>query len=109
MRKCSISIKDNDYTIRINRESIVWLEQNGFNMADFENKPLLTIELLWVAGFRMNHPTLSRADALELMEEYKEEGGDIMEIARFVAEEYSSFMSALSVTKSKKKATIAEV
>lgn len=109
MRKCSITIKDKDYTIRINRDSIVWLEQNGFNMADFDVKPLLTIELLWVAGFRMNHPEISRSDALELMEEYKEEGGDIMEVAKFVAEEYSSFMSALSVTKSKKKATIAEI
>lgn len=109
MRKCSINIKDKDYTIQLNRDSIVWLEQSGFSIGDFEKKPLVTIELLWAAGFIMNHPEVNANLALKLMDSYKEEGGDVSEIARFVLDEYQSFISALSDTKSKKKATITEI
>ena len=109
MRKCSITIKDKEYTIQINRDSIVWLENSGFNLEDFERKPLTAVELLWAAGFRMNHNDVNPSLALKLMDSYKEEGGDITEIARFVMDEYQSFMNALSATNPKKKATITEV
>lgn len=109
MRKCSIKIKDKDYTIQLNRNSIVWLENAGFKASDFENKPLITIELLWNAGFIMNHPEVNSGLAAKLMETYEEEGGDVMEVSKFVLEEYGSFMNALSDTNSKKKATITEI
>ena len=108
MRKCSINIKDKEYTIQLNRDSIVWLENAGFNISDFDKKPLVTIELLWSAGFIMNHPEVNPNLALKLMESYKEEDGDVAEVAKFVLEEYQSFISALSDTKLKKKATITE-
>lgn len=109
MRKCSITIKDKEYNIQLNRDSIVWLENSGFNVEDFERKPLTAVELLWSAGFRMNHSDVTPTLALKLMDSYQEEGGDITEIARFVLDEYQSFMNALSVTNSKKKVTITEV
>lgn len=110
MKKCSININEKDYTIQLNRDSIVWLESAGFNISDFEKKPLITVELLWAAGFIMNHPEVNSNLALKLMESYKEEGGDVSEVAKFVLEEYQSFINALSVTnsKKKKKATITE-
>lgn len=109
MRKCSITIKDKDYNIQVNRESVTWLESAGFAVEDFYRKPLTSIELLWTAGFVMNHSEVNPNLALKLMDSYKEEGGDIAEIARFVLDEYQSFINALSDTKSKKKATITEV
>ncbi len=108
MRKCSINIKDKDYTIELNRESIVWLENAGFNIGDFDKKPLVTIELLWASGFVKNHKDVTPNLALKLMDSYKEEGGDVVEIAKFVMEEYQSFINALSDTNCKKKATITE-
>ena len=108
MRKCSINVNEKDYTIQLNRDSVVWLETAGFNIGDFDKKPLVTIELLWAAGFIMNHPEVNGNLALKLMESYKKEGGDVAEVAKFVLEEYQSFISALSDTKSKKKATITE-
>ena len=109
MRKCSITIKDKDYTIQVNRDSIVWLEARGFNIEEFAKKPITYIDILWTSGFLMNHPEVSSNLALKLMETYTEEGGDIMEIINFILEEYQSFISALSDTKSKKKATITEI
>ena len=108
MRKCSINIKDKDYTLQMNRESAMWLENAGFAVDDFIKKPLISVELLWTAGFVMNHKEVNPSLALKLMETYKEEGGDVAEVARFILEEYQSFINALSVTKSKKKVTITE-
>ena len=109
MRKCSITINEKEYTIQINRESVTWLESSGFDVSKFDSKPLTYVELLWAAGFIMNHPEVNPNLALKLMDSYREEGGDIAEIAKFVMEEYQSFISALSVTNSKKKAKITEI
>ena len=109
MRKCSITIKDKEYTIQLNRDSVTWLENAGFELSKFESKPLLSVELLWTAGFIMNHSEVNPSLALKLMDSYKEEGGDVAEVARFIIDEYQSFISALSVTNSKKKAKITEV
>ena len=109
MRKCSITIKDKEYSIQISRESVVWLESAGFAVEDFYKKPLTSVELLWTAGFIMNHSEVNPNLALKLMDSYQEEGGDVAEIARFVLDEYQSFINALSDTKSKKKAKITEV
>ena len=57
----------------------------------------------------MNHSEVNPSLALKLMDSYKEEGGDVAEVARFIIDEYQSFISALSVTNSKKKAKITEV
>lgn len=109
MRKCSITINEKEYTIQINRDSIVWLEARGFSIEEFTRKPITYIDMIWTSGFLMNHSDVNQSLALKLMETYKEEGGDIMEIVNFVLEEYQSFISALSDTKSKKKATITEI
>ena len=109
MRKCSITIKDKEYTIQLNRDSIMWLESTGFAIEDFYKKPLTSVELLWTTGFVMNHREVNQNLAMKLLETYQEEGGDVTEVAKFVLEEYQSFINALSDTKSKKKATITEI
>ena len=111
MRKCSINIKDKNYDLQLNRESIKWLEGQGFNASEFERKPLTYMELLWQSAFIMNHREVNPNLALKLMDSYQEEGGDVTEVVNFIIEEYQSFISALSDTKSKnkKKATIQEI
>lgn len=110
MRKCSITIKDKEYTIQLNRDSVVWLESVGFSLEDITKKPVTSIDLLWAAGFVMNHPEVNAGLALKLQQSYKEEGGDVMEVIKFISEEYQTFITALSDTGSKKKkATITEI
>ena len=109
MRKCSININDKNYIIQINRESIVWLEGKGFSIEEFARKPITFTSIIWTSGFLMNHKEVNANLALKLMETYTEEGGDVMEIINFILEEYQSFISALSDTELKKKATITEI
>ena len=108
MRKCSINVNNKDYDLQVTRESIVWLEANGFDASEFEKKPLTYMDMLWQCAFITNHKEVNPNLALKLMDTYREEGGDIAEVVNFVVEEYQSFISALSDTKLKKKATITE-
>lgn len=103
MRKCEIEISDKTYVIELNRNSIKWLEANGFVAEEFDIKPLTYIDLLWTSGFVKNYPNLTDSEVLSLQDKYESEGGDVQEIINFLGEEYRNFILALADTKSKKK------
>lgn len=110
MRKCEIEISEKTYVLELNRNSIKWLEANGFVAEEFERKPLTYIDLLWTSGFVKNYPTMTINEGATLLDKYESEGGDIQEIIDFLADEYKNFILALTDTKSnpKKKAKITE-
>lgn len=103
MRKCEIEISEKTYTLELNRNSIKWLEANGFVAEEFDIKPLTYIDLLWTSGFVKNHPNLTDIEVLSLLDKYESEGGDVQEVINFLGEEYRNFILALADTKSKKK------
>lgn len=103
MRKLKIKIKDNDYTLEMNRESIKWLEANGFVASEFDKKPVTYYDLVWHSLFLKNHPSVNKSLAEKLMDSYSEEGKNVSLVLEFALEEYSNFINALADTKSKKK------
>ncbi len=108
MRKIEIEIKEKKYVLEMNRNSIKWLESNGFSPADFDNKILTYSDLLWASLFVANHKEVSFEESLELLEECSKEY-DTNEIIKFAIEEYTSFISALTDTnlnKNKKNKSI---
>ena len=110
MRKCEIEISEKTYTLELNRNSIKWLEANGFVAEEFEKKQLTFVDLLWTSGFIKNYPTMTISEGSTLLDKYESEGGDVQEIIEFLTEEYKNFILALTDTKSKstKKAKIME-
>jgi hypothetical protein len=110
MRKCEIEISDKTYILELNRNSIKWLEANGFVAEEFERKPLTFIDLLFTSGFVKNNPAITVNEGAMLLDKYESEGGDVQEIIDFLADEYKTFILALTDTKSKpkKKAKITE-
>ena len=103
MRKCTIEIGEKNYDIVLTRDSVKWLERNGFDIEKFTEKPITSFDLLWESGFVANYGDLSIEEIDKLLEQYQEEGGDSNEVISFLAEEYTSFINALTDTKSKKK------
>ena len=108
MRKCTINVNEKDYDLVLTRDTVKWLEGNGFVLEDFEKKPITYYDILWNAGFIENYPHVHPQLAFKLMNSYEEEGGDVKEVIRFMIEEYTNFINALTDTKSKKKAKIVE-
>lgn len=109
MRKCTINVNKKDYDLVLTRNSVKWLEGNGFSLDDFEKKPVTYYDILWNAGFIEKYPHVHPQLAEKLMNSYEEEGGDVKEVIRFIFEEYVNFINALADTKSEKKATIVEM
>ena len=103
MRKCEVEISEKTYTLELNRNSIKWLEANGFVAVEFETKPLTYIDLLWTSGFVKNYPDLTKDECVSLLDKYESEGGDVQEVMKFLTDEYQNFILALADTKSKKK------
>ena len=49
MRKLELNINNKNYTLMMNRESIKWLETNGFNAEEFNKKPITFYDLIWTS------------------------------------------------------------
>lgn len=96
MRKLKLKINDKDYTLEMNRDTIKWLEANGFSIDDFDKKPLTYYDLLWYGLFLVNHRDVNPNLAIKLMDTYKESGKNPSKVIKFAIEEYQSFMNALA-------------
>ncbi len=96
MRKLKLKINDKDYTLEMNRDTIKWLEANGFSIEDFDKKPVTYYDLLWLSLFLANHRDVNPNLAIKLMDSYKASGKSPAKVVRFAVEEYQSFMNALA-------------
>lgn len=101
MKKLKLHINDKDYTLEMNRETIKWLEANGFSIEEFDRKPVTYYDLLWTSLFLTNHKDVHMGLAIKLMDSYKQSGKNPARVIKFAIEEYQSFMSALSDIDSK--------
>ena len=105
MRKLKLNIKDKEYVLEYNRESIKWLEAMGFDMEQFYKKPVTYREILWQSLFVKNYGnTVNPNLAIKLMESYAEEKGEKMvnKVIKFAYDEYLAFLDALAGTNSEK-------
>ena len=104
MRKLKLKIRDKDYVLEFDRTSIKWLEANGFNLEEFNKKPITFREYLWQCLFLKNHQDVNPNLAIKLMESYALEKGQNMvnKVVKFAFEEYVSFINALTDTNSEK-------
>lgn len=100
MRKLELKINDKDYQLQMTRDSIKWLEANGFSIEDFNKKPITYFDLLWASLFMANHKDVNPSLALKLMDTYEKNGKKVANIVKFAIEEYQAFMNALSDTSS---------
>lgn len=106
MNTCVIEISDKEYTLCLTREAIKRIENLGFNIQNFIQKPVTYQDILWYGGFVANHSDVNPNLAIKLMETYTAEGGDVVEVLEFLSETYSNFVNAPTDTKSSKKAKI---
>lgn len=106
MNTCVIEINGKEYTLCLTRAAVKAIENRGFNIQSYVEKPITYMDVLWYGGFVANHPDVNPNLASTLLETYKEEGGDEWEVIEFLANEYSNFVNAPADTKYKKKAKI---
>lgn len=96
MRKLKLKINDKDYTLEMNRDSIKWLEMNGFSIEEFDKKPITFYDMLWMSLFLTNHKDVNPNLAIKLMDSYKDSNKKPAKVVKFAIDEYQAFMSALT-------------
>ncbi|MBS7020360.1 MAG: DUF5055 domain-containing protein [Firmicutes bacterium] len=100
MRKLKLKINDKDYLLEMSRDSIKWLEMNGFSIDEFDKKPVTYYDMIWMSLFLVNHKDVNPNLAIKLMDSYKKSGKKPANVIKFAIEEYQAFMSALTDTDS---------
>lgn len=58
--------KETVYTLEFTKNSIRSMERAGFNIFDYEKKPVTTIEQLFQGSFIANHPQVKNERRLEI-------------------------------------------
>ena len=97
MRKLTLrDLNGKDYTLMMTRESIKWLEANGFSIEDFNKKPITFYDMLWTSLLIANHKDVNPNLAMKLMTTYEAKGKTPIQVIKFAVEEYQAFMSALA-------------
>ena len=109
MNTCIIEVNEKEYTLCLTREAVKQIEDMGFNIQNFIQKPITYQDILWFGGFIAKHPSVTPSLSIKIMESYREEGGDVNEVLEFLSEEYSNFVNAPTDTASKKKKKKAKI
>ena len=105
MRQLKLKINEKDYILEYNRDSIKWLEREGFDLNEFIKKPVTYMDIIWESLFVKNYSnTVNHNLAMKLMDSYSQEKGNamVMKVITFAVEEYKSFLDALAGTDSEK-------
>ena len=109
MKKLELNINNKNYTLMMNRESIKWLETNGFNAEEFNKKPITFYDLIWTSLFIANHKEVNSNLAIKLLETYQRDGKNVSLVIKFVIEEYQSFMNDLASIDTEEELMITEI
>ena len=109
MKKLELNINNKNYTLMMNRESIKWLETNGFNAEEFNKKPITFYDLIWTSLFIANHKEVNSNLAIKLLETYQRDGKNVSLVIKFAIEEYQSFMNDLASIDTEEELMITEI
>ena len=102
-----IKIGEKDYMLGYpTRQDAVNAELNGLDVTNV-GKILVVTETLFYTGLIAKQPEITREKAIELLEQYRKENGDVEEITQFLINEYMAFIK--SPNGKKKKAKIVEM
>lgn len=110
MKKLIVDIEGKDYEFALDRKEIIRGESLGFKLREIENNPMTQISLFWAIGLHKLQPKIKNDEALELLDKYLEEGGDINEVIEFLSNQYIAFLQTTQTdTKKVKKARVEEI
>ena len=105
-----IQVGDKEYKLGYpTRKDAKIAEANGVDLVNNGGKLITLNDKLFFTGLLANHPSMTEYEAIGIMEAYKQEGGDVDEIIKFLTEEYMAFLKSPEEEKIKKKAKIIEM
>ena len=108
MAKMAVEIGGKDYLLELDRKELRYLDSIGFSFERLTTNPPTQVALFWAGAMHKNQPKLHPSLAVELLDKYLDEGGELDEITEFLTEQYKTFSKATQVDTEKKKPRVIE-
>ena len=90
--KINLTYKGETYTLEYDRTSVVLLEQNGFKLDEFLEKPITNIELAFSGAFVKNHSKVSQNLVDEIFKSISNKNDLIRTLYNMIRETYDSLL-----------------
>ena len=90
--KINLTYKGETYTLEYDRTSVVLLENSGFKLDEFLEKPMLNIELAFSGAFIKNHKKISQTTVDEIYKKTKDKNALVKALHSMITECYESLM-----------------
>ena len=90
--KINLTWKGETYTLEYNRSSIILLENSGFKIEEFLEKPMSNIELAFAAAFLKNHPKLEQSKIDDIFKSLTNKNNLIITLNKMIRESYDSLL-----------------
>ena len=105
-----IEVGDKNYVLGYpTRKDALIAEEKGLDVINNNGKVLTLSSKLFYTGLLAKQPKITEEEAMDVMEQYINEGGEIEEIIQFLTEQFVAFIQSPAGTKKKKKAKIVEM
>lgn len=88
--KINLTYKGESYCLEFNRDTVKLLEQSGFKMEEFLEKPMSNIELVFTAAFIKNHPKIKQTTIDEIYSKCPNKTSLITSLRTMIDECYDS-------------------
>ena len=95
----TINFEDKEYVLEYNRETIMALERQGFNIGDFGTKPVSNVFTLFQGAFKKNHASVPSNKILNMFKYID----NIEGLGKELAEMYSEALDTLRDGEDSKK------
>lgn len=88
-----LTYKGEDYVLEFNRMTVKMLENTGFNINEFLDKPANNIELAFTASFVKNHPKVKQTTIDEIFAHCPDKNALIANLNIMIQECYDSLLA----------------
>lgn len=104
-----IEVGEKEYKLGFpNRMAVKNAEAKGMSIVEGTDKLVTAMDKIFYGGLLAYQSEITEEEALEVLEAYLAEGGDINEVIPFLTEQYMAFLKSPN-GKKKKKAKIVEM
>jgi len=90
--KINLTYNGENYTLEYDRTTVVLLENSGFKLDEFLEKPMANIELAFAGAFMKNHRKVSQNTIDKIFENTKNKGALIKALHSMITECYDSLL-----------------
>lgn len=103
MKTLEYEVNGNKYVLTFTRASVIWAEEQGFDIRGIDSKPMSALTELFYYAFRANHPNLTKEDTDAIL--FDELGGITQEEIKRLSDMYADVVNSL-IAKTRKNSKV---